>query len=843
MYLRFRSLLFLVMSSLIFFSACEGGAPALDHDSGDMALQGDMNLQKDLSENDLSSEEDMNISNLPTTLSFVAGGLGGNGNIDGTRGAARFQGPFGVACDQAGNVYVTDTLNNTIRKVDTNGTVTTLAGSPGQFGSNDGTGPSARFRLPEGLAYGVSNGNKNLYVADSSNATIRVVNAETRAVTLLAGTSGMYPAPGMTGDGTGPNARFMNPMGVTIDNTGTNLYVADSETFTIRKVEIATGKVTTIAGAPGQQGIVDCIGSDDGTTDGGTTDGGTTDGGTTDGGTTDGGTTDGGTTDGGTTDGGTTDGGTTDGGTTDGGTTDGGTTDGGTTDGGTADGGTTDGGTTDGGAGAGTCAASDSRFVGPQGLTFGFTSDGKEVLYVVDSGVCYDSETDQILPCSGLRQVFLASHAVVTLAKENAPIALTSPSGVALVGTDNLYVSDNAAIKQVNLMTGEVTDLAGSPGEPGYSDGTGASARFYNPRLMAPDTTGNLYVADSSNNEIRKIVATGTDTGKVTTAAGATLNGGSDDGTGDKARFNIPAGVTSDGQGTLYVADSGNNTIRRVVIATGAVTTIAGTAGAYPFGDNGDGTGTSARFSSPEGIAYVKASDGKGYLYVADRVNHTIRQVALGPPVIVTTVAGVGGTPPDFGNGDGTGAGARFNGPAGLTSDGADTLYVADSLGNIVRKLIISTRVATTVVHANAGLLNPQGVALDGMGSLYVSDSGYSAIRKVDLSTGNFSIVAGSTSGEQGYVDATGISARFAFPTFLSSDGMGALYIVEGFNHAIRKLELATGAVTTFAGAKGRIGALAGPLPSSLSAPTSVFAINPSNVVIADENGLLLARP
>ena len=180
-----------------------------------------------------------------SALTLIAGGLGGPGNTDGTGAAARFNLPFGVAVDGAGNLYVADSNNHTIRKVVVaTGVVTTLAGTAGMSGSTDGTGAAARFNNPYGVAV---DGAGNLYVTDRTNHTIRKVVVATGVVTTLAGTAGMS---GSTDD-TGAAARFNNPSGVAVDGAG-NLYVADSNNGTIRKIVVATSSVTTIVGAAGR---------------------------------------------------------------------------------------------------------------------------------------------------------------------------------------------------------------------------------------------------------------------------------------------------------------------------------------------------------------------------------------------------------------------------------------------------------------------------------------------------------------------------------------------------------------------------------------------------------------
>jgi hypothetical protein len=182
------------------------------------------------------------------------------------------------------------------------------------------------------------------------------------------------------------------------------------------------------------------------------------------------------------------------------------------------------------------------------------------------------------------------------------------------------------------LATGMVTVLAGNVSMSGSADGTGTAALFQFPRAVAADGAGNVYIADENNDTIRKIVLA---TGVVTTVAGTAGTTGSTDGTGAAASFNYPNGLATDGAGNLYVTDYSNNTIRKLVLQSGVVTTLAGTAGTT--GGN-DGTGASARFNGPCGLSL----DDAGNLYVADFGNDTLRKVVL-QSASVTTLIGVAG--------------------------------------------------------------------------------------------------------------------------------------------------------------------------------------------------------
>ena len=253
------------------------------------------------------------------------------------------------------------------------------------------------------------------------------------------------------------------------------------------------------------------------------------------------------------------------------------------------------------------------------------------------------------------------------------------PFGITLSGTD-YYVADinNHAIRKVTS-AGVVSTLAGSAGSSGTTDGTGSAARFFTPKGLVSDGT-HLYVTDTSNQTIRQVVI---GTGATTTLAGGAGTSGTTDASGTAARFSAPFGIAFDGT-DLFVTDTGNQTIRKVTTG-GVVTTLAGTAGTS---GTTDATGTAAKFNTPSGVA----SDGT-HLFVADSGNHTIRKIVIATGV-VTTLAGTAGT---AGSADGTGAAARFNTPIGMTIDNAGNLYVSDQNYTKIRKIVTSTGVVTTI--------------------------------------------------------------------------------------------------------------------------------------------------
>lgn len=304
------------------------------------------------------------------------------------------------------------------------------------------------------------------------------------------------------------------------------------------------------------------------------------------------------------------------------------------------------------------------------------------------------------------------------------------PLGAAVDTAGNIYLADesNHLIRKVTS-AGVVTTLAGTAGQSGSTDGTGTAARFNSPSGLAVDTAGNVYVADTLNHTIRKI----TPAGEVTTIAGTGGAAGSANGTGDAARFNVPQGVALNPAGTtLFIADTGNHTIRRLVVATNAVTTLAGTAGAA---GSADGAGAAARFNSPTGIA----ADAQNRTWVTDSGNNTIR--AISAAGTVTTLAGLAGTQ---GAADGTGAAARFNEPSAIayhTSPGVADLYVLDTDNHTVRKIATATGAVTTMAGlagtpgsadgdgSTARFRFPAGITVTSAGSAYIADTANNTLR------------------------------------------------------------------------------------------------------------------
>jgi sugar lactone lactonase YvrE len=596
-------------------------------------------------------------------VSTLAGTPGVTGSQDGTGASASFDGPTGLTMDAAGNLYVTDTHNNLIRKITTAGVVTTVAGTPGVSGSADGVGSAASFNFPQGIA---ADANGNLYVADTYNDTVRRI-ASNGTVSTLAGSAGVVGAV----DGSGAAARFNEPTGIAVTPAG-EILLSDSHNYTVRLIG-SDGTVSTFAGAAGVPGSADGTGA-------------------------------------------------------------------------------------------------QAQFGYPTGMVV----DAGGTAYVIDSG--------------------------------NDTLRTISPGAT-------------------------VSTLAGTPGVKGSTNGTGPVASFNYPTGVAVASNGLVYVADSRNYAVRTV----TPAGVVQTLAGDSTSGGSADGAGAVARFDSPAGVAFDRYGNEYVADNGNNTIRKID-RRHVVSTLAGSAGTT---GSADGQGPAARFNSPMGVAV----DDFGLVYVADTFNDVIRVIA--PDGQVHTLAGTADVP---GTADGVGASARFDHPIGISVGQHGELFVTDGYNNTIRRIAPDGRVTTIAGVAGATgstdgpasqatFSYPMAVVEGEDGALYVADAYNNVIRKIDH--GVVSTLAG-TAGTQGFNDGTGASARFVYPSAITADRAGNLYVCDMDNQLIRQIT-PTGVVTTYVGQPEDAGIQLGNLPGGLSYPAGVAARG-SELIIATGNAILSTR-
>ena len=594
-------------------------------------------------------------------------GSGTAGHLDGPAATARFHSPYGIATDGTNYLYVTCTGSYTVRRVSlSDGSVETLAGIAGTYGFADSTsGLSATFGDPRGLAY-VPGPPAALYVCDSNYHTIRKITlAGSYEVTTFAGTAGSSGE----ADDIGPAARFNNPYGLAAG--GASLWVADRSAHRIREIILSTAQVITRAGDYYSSGYQNGTGS-------------------------------------------------------------------------------------------------AARFYNPQEVAV-----SGNTLYIADS---YNH---------ALRAMNTSTYAVTTLTGANgngysdggpAAARFSYPSGMALSGT-SLYVSDiNQVIRRVDTGSRNTLTLAGCAGHSGVWNGTGTGAVLHYP--LGITTDGDYLYTTDSYHTVRKTDRT---TGAVTTLAGSPGNPGNSDGFGSSAFFYNPHGITSSGN-YLYLCDRSNHTIRKIDKATGEVSTFAGSPGASGYVD---AAGSDARFSAPQGIT----SDGQN-LYVTEYL--TIRKINISTAE-VTTLAGS-----TEGSGDtdsSNGPEARFNWPMGITTDGGK-LYVCDQGNRLIRTVdLASTEVATLAglsgvsgtadgTGASARFVSPNYITCDGT-YLYVTDS--NAVRRIHIASREVLTIAGSDSSGA-WADGTGGAARFYTPLGITTDG-GSLYVCDSTNHVIRKID------------------------------------------------------
>jgi sugar lactone lactonase YvrE len=533
--------------------------------------------------------------------------------------------PQGIALDMSGNLYIADTGNRRVRRVDASGRITTVAGN-GKDGSSGDGGPATEAQLSEPASVTLDAAG-NLFLADSWAHRIRKVTPQGR-ISTVAGTG----ARGYTGDG-GPatEARLSGPACVRVDAAG-NLLVADRFNNSVRKIS-PDGRITTIAG----NGYYGAVG--DGNGDGGPAtaammqwpqgvaiapDGTLY----------------------------------------------------------VADTGAnrirrvTTGGNIEAAVGIRLPAFNGDGIAATRAVLrypFGLAVDSSGALYIADT---IQHRIRKVSPDGRIQTV--AGTGQFGYSGDGGPAAqarLASPHHVAFDQAGNLYIADtyNHRIRKVSP-GGAISTIAGT-GQSGFSGdgGPATDARLNYPFALALDRSGNLYVADKDNHRVRRI---GKD-GKISTLAGTGVAGFSGDGgPAARAQLDTPSGVAVDEAGNVYIADTNNNRIRKV-FPSGVIVTIAGTG---RFGYSGDGgPATSARLAFPTGIAL----DADGNLYVADYLNRRVRR--LSPDGIITTVAGDGHG--GYSGDGGWAAAAELDYPHGVAIDAAGYLYIGDVGSHLVRRI------------------------------------------------------------------------------------------------------------------------------------------------------------
>ena len=421
--------------------------------------------------------------------------------------------------------------------------------------------------------------------------------------------------------------------------------------------------------------------------------------------------------------------------------------------------------------------------------------------------------------------LWVAVSAIPALAKmvkaNKTEISLVD--GIAVDKNGNIYIAmrDNNIVSRVDTH-GNMTRFAGT-GESGFSgdDGKATEARLKIPAGLTFDKKGNLYIADRNNHRIRKVDTRGI----ITTVAGnGTAGFSGDGGKATQAQLNLPSGVAVDDKGNIYISDRSNNRVR-VVDNKGTITTFAGNGGDRYSGDSGPAT--KAQLSKPFGLAL----DKKGNLYIADRENNRVRKV--NPQGIITTVAGDGGF---FFMGDnGPSYRASIAGPTGVVVDKNGILYIADRNNNRIRSVDTQGMIRTVAgtgqqdyngeseMARDTNLYLPFGVALDQDGKILIIDRSHYRIRRMDPRRGSIETVAGNGvkmfAGDGG--PATG--AKLSFPHGIAVDKKGNVIFSDKGHYRIRRVS-PDGIIQTIAGTgiRGNIGDGLPALKASIYGATSL---------------------
>ncbi len=412
---------------------------------------------------------------------------------------------------------------------------------------------------------------------------------------------------------------------------------------------------------------------------------------------------------------------------------------------------------------------------------------------------------------------------------------LWRPTGVAVDTAGNLYIADyfNQRIREVTFSDGVINTVAGI-GTIGFSGdgGSATSAQFNYPLSVAVDGQGNLLIADSYNFRIRKM----TTGGAINTVAGIGTQGFSGDGgPATKAAFALPMGLAVDASGNVFIADFANQRVREVT-SNGVIQTVAGIGNQGFSGDGG--AATSAEFHLPTDVAL----DATGNLFIADSGNFRIRKVTSGG--VVSTIAG-NGTPGFKGNST-QATSAELYGPAGMATDAAGNLFLADYLNQRVFKVTPGGAISTVAGNGTQGfsgdggpatsaqLNEPWGIAVDAAGNLFIADLVNHRIRKV-TTDGAIGTVAGMGIPGFGGDGGRATSAQLNYPVGVAVDSAGNLFIADSGNNRIRRVT-AGGVISTVAGngIQGFIGDGGAATAARLYGPTGIAVDSAGSLFISD---------
>lgn len=726
---------------------------------------------------------------LSTKVSTFAG-TGDSGNQIGSNLSSVFNYPFGVAAHSSGIMYVSDMTNHSIRLI-SNGNVIAVAGN-GSAGSQDGTGTGASFDNPMGIAVDAAG---YAYVADGNNHKIRKVSPFGIVTTLAgSGTAGFA-------DGQGAAASFNSPTGVAVDTAG-NVYVADMSNHRIRKIT-PLGLVSTFAGSS-TEGSADGIGSAASfkypagvatdaygniyvadfmdhkirkiTADGNVT---------------------------------------------------------------------TLAGSGTSGFADGTGAASSFSY--PSGVATDYIGN----VYVADK----QNNRIRKISKTGVVTTLAGSETAGTVDGDISEASFNAPTAVSVDMLGNVYVADqqNHKIRKISsygyyispaLPAGLNFDtsngiISGTPTDPQVAkdytitgtNETGSSSVTISIKVngAAPNISYSTPQTFTSGSAVNVVLPTNiggavpTSGSDVSVLAGGTY--GTANGTGAQAQFSYPYGIATDAAGNVYVADQYTHSIRKITPA-GIVTTLAGSGSPFVA----DGTGAAAGFNTPTGVAV----DANGNVFVAEQYSNTIRKVTADG--VTTTFAGSGLQ----GLTDDTGIAAQFNQPIGVAVDATGNVYVADFMNNAIRK-ITPAGVVTTLAGGTQGAANgtgteasfnaPTGLAVDAEGNVFVADQVNNLIRKI-TPAGVVTTFAGNAA-ENAYNDGIGTAASFNYPTSITMDASGNMYVADQYNYRIRKIT-PDAVVTTIAG-DGTDGFANGlGLTAKFSSPVGVSLDGSGNLYVSD---------
>jgi trimeric autotransporter adhesin len=416
--------------------------------------------------------------------------------------------------------------------------------------------------------------------------------------------------------------------------------------------------------------------------------------------------------------------------------------------------------------------------------------------------------------------------------------AMDAPVSVVPDGAGGYYVicQFHHRVYRVDA-SGKMNVVAGN-GIVGYSgDGRAAtSAQFATPQSIAMDSVGNLYIADEGNNRIRKV----TPAGIISTVAGNGVPAyAGDGGSATQASLNQPMGIAVDSAGSIYIADHNNNRIRKVT-PDGVIRTVAGSA-SYGFSGDG-GFATASTLTDPRGVAV----DSAGNFYIADYGNYRVRKVTAAG--VISTVAGNGST--GYGGDGGSATVAQIGNPWSVALDSAGSLYVSDNTNCQVRKVTAAGMISTVAGIGSCGfsladdggqatvalISKLRGITVDSSGNLYIADTSNNRVRKVTLD-GVINTVGGN--GIQGFGgdDGPATAAKMTFPHGVAIDSSGNLYIADFSNHRVRKVTPA-GVISTIAGTGTAGYSGDGGLASQaqLNYPVTVAVDSSGNLFISDGN-------